>query len=323
VPDRATMAVIDAGAEAHDAVLAWRAFSGERSHVDRIDVLKETSKTAVYRLYAATRGSPAVIAKRRLQEAIAYELTIYEQVLSVLPVASLACYGSLAADAERSWIFLEDSGGGEFSYQSDAHMAAATRWLAGAHVAASRQSPLSLLPDRGPCHYLDHLHNAQQTLARHVSNPALDVHEIAILQDVMFLLARLEGTWPEVEAFCALMPSAFTHGDFVQKNVHIREARGEIVVMPLDWETSGWGVPAPDLTRLDIRSYWSLVRDAWPALTLGDAQRMATLGTVFRLLAAISWEAPSFRASWVKRAAMKMALYGERLAAAMNRWGLP
>jgi hypothetical protein len=320
VANRATLEIIETGADDHAAVRSWRAFSGERGGFDHIDILKETHKTAVYRLHPATPGSPTVIAKRRLHDAIAHERMIYERVLSTLPVSSLACYGSLAGDADTSWIFLEDSGGIELSYKSEAHMAAATRWLACVHVATSARPELSELDDRGHRHYLGHLRGARQTLERHVHNPALDVDEVALLRRMLSLLDSVEEQWPELEAFSAALPQAFTHGDFVQKNVHVRELPGELVVVPLDWETSGWGVPASDLTRVDLRCYWQLARDAWPGITLADAQRMVTLGTVFRLLAAISWEAPSFRASWVKRAAMKMALYSERLASAMSAW---
>jgi len=322
VPDQVAVEIIDTRVDAHEAVHAWRGFSGSQARVDRIDVLKQSKKTAVYRLHAAMRGGTAVIAKRRLHEAIAYERMIYERVLSVLPVSSLVCYGSLTGDADTSWIFLEDSGGTEVSYQTASHTTAATNWLAAAHVAASTRAKGAQLPDRGPQHYLRHLRNARQTLGRCISSPALDAEEAALLSDVIARLDILEKRWPDVEAFCALFPRTFAHGDFVKKNVHVRELRGETIVLPFDWETSGWGVPAADLTRVDIDLYWSIVRDGWPSLSLRDARRMATLGTVFCLLAAISWEAPSFRASWVKRAAMKMALYSERLALAMDAWGL-
>jgi hypothetical protein len=48
---------------------------------------------------------------------------------------------------------------------------------------------------------------------------------------------------------------------------------------------------------------------------------MRTLGSIFRLLAAINWKASSFRGSWVKNAADRMALYLHRLAAAMRTAG--
>ena len=37
------------------------------------------------------------------------------------------------------------------------------------------------------------------------------------------------------------------HGDLVAKNVFLHEQRGRLVVLPVDWETGGWGTPAADL----------------------------------------------------------------------------
>jgi len=323
VSDRATtLQTFDAGAGGYAAVQAWRSLAGTRATVERIDVLKETSKTAVYRIYGVNSGGPPVVAKRRRHDAIQYERGIYERVLPLLSVSALAYHGCLPADADNSWIFLEDSRGAELDYKSPDHMAAATRWLAAAHVTGSTGVlSAASLPDRGSDHYLRHLRNANETLARHLTNPALTSDDVALLESVRELLFLLEERWPGIEAFCAVLPQTFSHGDFVQKNVHVRESCDELVVLPFDWETSGWGIPAADLTRVDFELYWSIVGDAWPQVRIEDARRMVSLGTMFRLLAAISWEAPSFRASWVKRAAMKMNLYRDRLSDAMCAWG--
>jgi hypothetical protein len=320
VADRATLEVVQSNADAHDAVQAWRTFAGTSARVNTIDVLKETSKTAVYRLHTTTADALSVIAKRRRHEAIQYEYSIYADVLPRIPVPALVCHGWLPAGDELSWLFLEDSGGEELSYNSSEHMRAATRWVATAHAAASTQVGSARLPDRGANHYLRHLQTARETLERHTGNAALSAEEIELLRAVITLLDALEAQWSDIQSFSGVLPATFSHGDFVQKNVHVRYERGEIVVLPFDWETSGWGVAAADLTRADLDLYWSIVRDVWPNLTLQDTQRMASLGTMFRLLAAISWEAPSFRAAWVKRAALKMALYRDRVARVMDTW---
>lgn len=319
MPENATLGVLESGAAESAAIAAWRSLAGNSAHVAGIETLKETSKTAVYRMLGVSPGGASVIAKRRRNDAIDYERHIYENVLSVLPVSAPRYFGWCRAGDGKSWIFLEDSGGAELDYQSPVHMTAATKWLATMHVAASPRVDAFRLADRGPFHYLRHLTSAAETLGRHMANPALTDDDVRVLTDVLRLLDRLGDNWETVEAFCATLPATFTHGDFVQKNVHVREGSRGIVILPFDWETSGWGISAPDLPRVDIDLYWSIVRDAWPA-SRADASRMVSLGTMFRLLAAISWEAPSFRASWVKRASMKMALYRDRLATSMETW---
>ena len=48
---------------------------------------------------------------------------------------------------------------------------------------------------------------------------------------------------------------------------------------------------AAALTRVDIAAYWSVVRECW-SLDLQAIRRLATVGQVFRFLAAISWVSP-------------------------------
>jgi hypothetical protein len=52
-------------------------------------------------------------------------------------------------------------------------------------------------------------------------------------------------------------------------------------------------VPAPDLAHVDLTVYWTIVRDSWPTLDLQALQQLATLGKVFRRLAAMNWQSMS------------------------------
>jgi hypothetical protein len=61
-------------------------------------------------------------------------------------------------------------------------------------------------------------------------------------------------------------------------------------LLPIDWETAGWGLPAADVPLGDIMAYWAVVREHWPRLDLHTIQRLADVGQIFRWLAAISWE---------------------------------
>jgi hypothetical protein len=58
---------------------------------------------------------------------------------------------------------------------------------------------------------------------------------------------------------------------------------------------AGWGVPAADLTRVDLEAYASALREDWPGLDPQTLRRHARLGQVFGLLAAIAWESLTLR----------------------------
>jgi hypothetical protein len=60
------------------------------------------------------------------------------------------------------------------------------------------------------------------------------------------------------------IPSTLVHGDFSPKNVHIRAGNASVDVLPLDWETAGWGVPARDLSDVPIELYCAAVQQWWP-----------------------------------------------------------
>ena len=54
-------------------------------------------------------------------------------------------------------------------------------------------------------------------------------------------------------------------------------------------------MPAADLTRVDLASYETIVREDWPGLDAPSLRRHASMGQVFRLLAAIGWESLSLK----------------------------
>jgi hypothetical protein len=66
-----------------------------------------------------------------------------------------------------------------------------------------------------------------------------------------------------------------------------------MTVLPIDWETAGWGLPAADLARVDVDAYADIVREWWPGVDITAVRRLARVGRVFRFLAAIGWESAS------------------------------
>lgn len=112
------------------------------------------------------------------------------------------------------------------------------------------------------------------------------------------------------------------HGDFVGKNVRLKRTRAGIVLLPFDWETAGWGVPAPDLEGLwavsDAAVYWSSVRDVWSDLGIEGVQRLAIIGRIFRCLAAIRWESEGLWLERVDQPLRSMRIYVSRLAESLR-----
>jgi hypothetical protein len=244
-------------------------------------------------------GGAAVIAKRCAATTAALERTIYEDILPHLPVTALRYYGCTQQDGEFCWLFLEDAGRERYSPYRKEHCALAGRWLGLLHTSAARLAPAARLPDRGPGHYLEHLRSARHTILRNLGNPALSGDDLTVLQAIVAQCDLLEARWSQVETCCEGIPSTLVHGDFRPKNVHVRRDHDGSALLPMDWETAGWGVPAPDLARVDLRAYWTVVRECWPTLDLPAIQRLANLGTLFCWLAAVNWESMSLKSDWL------------------------
>jgi aminoglycoside phosphotransferase (APT) family kinase protein len=266
---------------------------------DGIDTLQEVKKAAVYRLKGVGPGGAAVIAKRCRTTTAALERTIYEDVLPHLPVTALRYYGCTRQDGEFCWLFLEDAGRERYSPYRKEHCALAGRWLGLLHTSAARLASAARLPDRGPGHYLEHLRSARHMILRNLGNPALSGDDLTVLQAIVAQCDLLEARWSQVETWCEGIPSTLVHGDFRPKNVHVRRDHDGTALLPMDWETAGWGVPAPDLARVDLRAYWTVVRECWPTLDLPAIKRLANLGTLFCRLAAMNWDSMSLKSDWL------------------------
>jgi aminoglycoside phosphotransferase (APT) family kinase protein len=85
------------------------------------------------------------------------------------------------------------------------------------------------------------------------------------------------------------------HGDFRPKNAYLHRNGGDLSLLPIDWETAGFGPPAPDLTRIDLGTYWSVVRSAWPEISFATVERWERVGRLLEALAAVNWVGESLR----------------------------
>jgi Phosphotransferase enzyme family len=327
----------------HPAVQAWRRVCPKAGDPNFLEVLQEvkkgTSRSCIYRLAGMGRERVAVIAKRCIAQHAHVERTIYEEILSHLPVSHLVFYGCVdEPETDSSWLFMEDAGGDHFAYCIEEHRKLAARWLAEMHVSAARIPAISRLPDRGPQHFLDHLRFAREMIQRGLENSALTYYDLQVLGAFLSQADFLESRWDRVEELDHRFPRTLVHCDFAKYNLRARRSESGINLMAFDWEMAGRGAPAPDIAELSGRgvprrrvtgdfgdselvAYWSIVREVWSCLDLSAIKELAELGAVFRSLAAISWESESIRRGWwpIK----ELHGYQVDLAVALEHLGFP
>jgi hypothetical protein len=309
------------GLDDHAAVRAWRSIEpGASPH--SVEVLKpEKRKAAVFRLDGAGSGGETIIAKRRDQEGLDLERSFYLDVLPSLSLPSLEVYGFAAGEEGQSWLFLEDAGEVWYDPDEPEHLALAVRWLADLHTRSADWA--GRMPETGPSYFRAVADVAVEGLAASLEHPALSDEDRAVLRAVASHVEAVVKEWERIDAACAVAPLGVVHGDFVPKNVRIREGRGGAEIVAFDWETAGAASPAADIALLpqdgpSLRDYHVAVGSAWPALGWSELRDLARTGRLLRLLHAVQWELRSFRHTWIERALRNMRSYEKHLREAVE-----
>jgi hypothetical protein len=303
----------------HPAVLAWRRLTGTAALPARVSVLKRGHKSHVYRLHGLLHGG-AVIAKRCPIETARIERTVHERILPGLPVPALRWYGFLPDDdAAFAWLFTEDAGDDAARRSHDPLIA---RWLGTVH-ARGAELARRLLPERGATQYLAQLHAGRARLAAHLARAAPRADAGALLARVVAHCDEIEARWAEIEVACAALPPVLVHGDIKRKNLRPWHRRGREELLALDWELAGWGSPVPELERLSAdrtggeaaalaRIY--LEHAGWTGVGPREAERLAWIGAVVRLVACIDWAGMELEGGSEGKAMRQLRHYDERLA---------
>jgi hypothetical protein len=318
MPKLLTVAVTGDDLLAHPALRAWRQLCPDRLDLGRLRLLQRRDESRSFRLEGAGPDGSAVFVKWRPRPVAELERAIYQEILAPLPVTSLRCYGFVEdPGAGAGWLFLEDFGGQKYSPQNAEHQALAVRWLGVMQTHAEGAPAGARLPEQGPGCYLGELRAAAAMIRQCIPNPALTSADRAELTALLRQLDLLEARWGRVEAACADMPRTLVHGDFARKNLGLRTTPTGPELLPFDWETGGWGVPAADIALVDAAAYWSVVRNRWGGLGLRGIERLAELGRVFRLLAGIRWVSLSLASAWVGKPMGQMRYYLNHLSAAL------
>lgn len=310
-------------AEDHPAVCAWTKLGPPFRKPNSVEVLKQKNKSAIFRLNGVGPRGSAVVAKKCLTETAVIEHRIYEEVLPRLPVPSLRCFG-FAADVDPNfrWLFIEDAGSEPYSPSNPEHCALLSRWLGHLHVQGAGINPKGL-PPRGPDHYLEHLRSAGAQINASRSNPALTADDFALLERILRQSQLVESKWQEITELCQSMEQTFVHGDLKEENICVRRRKNWLEILPFDWETAGWGLPAPDWIKCpDLSIYRSVVGERWFGLEKKEGERWLGIGILFRTMAGIHWESPRLDFEWLERPRRTLAIYHAKMEETLLALGM-
>ena len=288
--------ILTEGVREHPAVQAWLQVQSDSGEPRSLELLQRRRHSTVYRLNEVRQDGARVIAKRCRVATARIEHAIYEELLPLTGMPALRCYGMLEEpEGEYCWLFLEDAAGVRYSPQLPHNRALAGCWLAETHLAAVSAGLKSRLPDRELDHYLRLLRGCRVMLLHHLESSSLSAQD-AVFRNVAAHLDELESLWGELEEICDVMPRTLVHGDFVNKNLRIRDAATGPVLLVFDWEFAGWGVPAADLAQFidraaspDLSLYCSISNREQLHLDLRDIQAVAACGNLLRMVDQMSW----------------------------------
>jgi aminoglycoside phosphotransferase (APT) family kinase protein len=276
----------------HPAVKAWAAATSQTTAPEYILVFRERKGSALYGLPALGGDGVTVIAKRSPAPLHTTERLVYEAILPNLPVTTPRCYGALP-NGEHGWIFVEHVGTDRYRQDEPEHRALAARWLATMHTEAVWIAASESLPIAGPARYLEQLRAGRDRILHSLESWSFDPSEVEVLNATASYCDAIERRWDRVLAICREVPSTLVHCDFRPKNAFVKRDSNGLSLWPIDWEMAGFGLPAADLTRIDLRTYWSTIQPDWPHVTFETVESLASAGHVLQWVAAIDWESAS------------------------------
>jgi ABC-type multidrug transport system ATPase subunit len=326
---------------AHPAVQAWLRLDPAHRMPERISPAKvkpnKTRPMTVYRLEGVGAEGSTVIAKRCKRGDGLIERTVYEQILTRVPLPGPRYYGALPDpndDPEKDvcWLFIGEIQGEKYDMLLPAHRAAAARWLGILHTEACSVANQVELRDAGPSRYRGQMRAARDLIRDHLDNPAFTADDLAFLDILLARFDHLEEHWDWLENASTGLPYTLAHGDFNGKNLRVQSSPAGPQIVAFDWEDSGRGVPTTDLAQVvttscrisaspDLATYLAVVRKRWPDCDQADVERLATCGAVFRALAVIEWDSHHLAHDWADSFVPNLRLYEAELAHALGRIG--
>jgi hypothetical protein len=288
--------ILRADLREHAALKAWRETGQKQLNPQKIEILKEKKKSAVYRIVDIQFNNRAIIAKRCRKETALRERLMYEEVLPHLPLSRLQYYGFVETQNQTCWLFLEDAGSVEYNPRLSEHRSLAANWLGVLHALSPQIPAAKSLPQRDSNYYFKSLQCTKNSIERILLNSALQPHDKVVFEKVLLQISFLDFHREKIDEICLTMPKTIVHGDFVRKNTRIRNENSEMTIFPFDWETAGWGIPAADLClfagesfETNLSAYKSVINSVWKNIDFNKLKEWANVGMIVRLIKAMEW----------------------------------
>jgi hypothetical protein len=309
----------------HRALRAWSEIAKNGCPRAEVEILKDRSACKAYRLVGLGPGGSDVIAKRYPESKALTEFKIYRNVLRHVPLISPRHYGLVKEQGTGfCWAFFEDVAGTPYSPAVAAQTVEAARWLAMLHASAREVAADVDLPDRGPRHYFDCLHSGRNRIRQNVSSTLLSEDDRTVLAALAVQCDAVEAKRDWIEACCSTAPETFVHADLHAANIHVRPHSNGITLVPFDWESAGWGVPAIDLALegANLAAYCAIAGQVWPSLDIEAVVALSNVGKIFQLLELVAWESKGLESEWIRRPLKHMRYYQAELSRAIHDIGL-
>jgi thiamine kinase-like enzyme len=331
--EKKTNEILETNLLEHPSVKAWKECQSNNFKPEQIEILTQKKKGSVFRLRGVGLNKSSVIAKRCKSEKAMIERVIYEEVFPYLSVSIPFFYGYIKEhDGIFWWLFLEDVGNQPLSPILAEHRTLAAEWMGEMNTSTEITKLNSHLPNRGPEYYHRYLRSSREMIPEIQIFYSLEASHQELLNNIVAMCEFLEEHWNQIEAFCNHIPRTLVHGDCQVKNAHVRSTQDGLVLVPFDWASAGWGLPATDLGQLslpykslpktvpDWAAYLSVVRNEWPYFDLETVQQLANLGQIFWALKVISKGLPEFndKKTYLEGLLFDFGVYASVLDTAIN-----
>jgi aminoglycoside phosphotransferase (APT) family kinase protein len=310
---------------------AWEKLGVDCGSIISVECLKgrpQGSWPSSHRVVCKLRfkGGYSTIAKRCSGKKAWIEKVVYRSLLHGLEselVRTPRYYGaSRESRGTQWWIFTEELKGRPFSQDDADHRILAARWLATVHRHAGMKTPPTGFPDGCHVRARSRVAAVLGRLNDIASEPGHSEALWGVLNPLTRECERLEQEWTSIEERCGRFPHMLGHGDFVPKNLRICPGERGDSLGVFDWGSSGWGAPATDLVRVDLKRYGDALSVS--ASDSGRLEALKNLGLLFRYIAAIYWELAHLKSSSrPAKSLANLASFQEGIQSVLCDFGVP
>jgi hypothetical protein len=178
------------------------------------------------------------------------ELSMYQQILTRIPLSTAQVYGVLwEPDEDLYWMFLEHVGSSRLNGIGDFNMwLEAVRWVAKFHANLRNLSPneADFLPGVSRQHYSLVTQRVQENFGK-------------LSPDQQCIVTSALEQYQKIIGYLVDLPPRLIHGEYFGKNVMVRSERSDDPITAIDWETASFGPRLVDLASITA-GRWTLTQ---------------------------------------------------------------